>query len=59
MSKEGIALFLVGLLAAAGGGYLMYYFWNEFLQFFKGGIGLVLLLVGLLLLIIGAAEIKD
>lgn len=58
MSKEGVILFLIGLAMAAGGGYLMYYFWDLFLEFFKGGIGIGLVLFGLLFLLIGAAELK-
>lgn len=59
MDKMGIGALIAGIVLILVGAYAIWAFLPDVITFVKGGIGIVVLVVGLLLAIFGAMMVKD
>lgn len=59
MDKTGLITLIIGIILLALGGFLIYFWLPEFIEFFKGGIGIVLALMGIGAVVLGALMLKE
>ena len=59
MDKMGIGALIAGIVLILVGAYAIWAFLPDVITFVKGGIGIVVLVVGLLLAVFGAMMVKD
>jgi len=59
MDKTGLITLIVGILLLIGGGLGIYFFLPQFIQFFLGGFGIVLALLGVGAVILGILMLKE
>jgi hypothetical protein len=59
MDKMGIGALIIGLILIALGGYGVFLFLPEVINFIKGSIGILAIVIGIFLLIFGVLMIKE
>jgi len=59
MDKMGIGALIAGIVLILVGAYAIWVFLPDVITFVKGGIGIVVLIIGLLLAVFGAMMVKD
>jgi len=59
MDKMGIGMLIVGIILVIAGAYEITLFWDEFVMFIEGGIGLCAILIGIMMAGIGIILVKD
>ena len=59
MDKMGIGALIAGIVLILVGAYAIWAFLPDVITFVKGGIGIAVLVVGLLLAVFGAMMVKD
>ncbi|MBN1167359.1 MAG: hypothetical protein JXA44_09560 [Methanospirillaceae archaeon] len=59
MDKMGIAMLIAGIILVIAGAYEISLFWNEFIVFIEGGIGLCAIIIGIMMAGIGFILVKD
>jgi len=59
MDKTGLITLIIGILLLIGGGLGIFFFLPQFIQFFLGGFGLVLAILGVGAVILGILMLKE
>jgi len=59
MDKMGIGMLIVGIILVIAGIYEISLFWDQFVAFIEGGIGLCAVVIGILMAGIGVILVKD
>lgn len=59
MDKTGLITLIIGIILLVAGGFGIYFFLPQFINFFLGGFGIILAIGGLGAVVLGALMLKE